>query len=185
MLLAPFFHIGEKTKMYFLKDNSNMLSEKKFSKKSPSKIDISSVLEQIGLLSRGKVSICSQGEALGGIAERPLTGRDTYNIRRSRTSLMSGCCLQRRVVGVWGQSPRSTGAGTVFLLGVGKAHGFSGLPPALIKRKRHLQASLPLNPLYGNIAVKGRSAIPPKASPCEHMLTFPLDNIRLFSRSEG
>lgn len=61
-----------------------MLSEKKFSKKSPSKIDISSVLEQIGLLSRGKVSICSQGEALGGIAERPLTGRDTYNIRRSR-----------------------------------------------------------------------------------------------------
>jgi hypothetical protein len=53
MLLAPFFHIGEKTKMCFLKDNSNMLSEKKFSKKSPSKIDISSVLEQIGLLSRG------------------------------------------------------------------------------------------------------------------------------------
>lgn len=24
----------------------------------------------------------------GGIAERPLTGRDTYNIRHSRTSLM-------------------------------------------------------------------------------------------------
>ena len=109
MLLAPFFHISEKTKMYFLKDNSNMLSEKKFSKKSPSKTDISSVLEQIGLLSRGKVSICSQGEALGGIAERPLTGRDTYNIRRSRTSKMFGCCLQRRVVGVWGQSPRKYG----------------------------------------------------------------------------
>jgi hypothetical protein len=54
VLLAPFFHIDEKTKMYFLKDNFNMLSEKKFSKKSPSKIDISSVLEQIGLLSRGK-----------------------------------------------------------------------------------------------------------------------------------
>lgn len=84
MLLAPFFHIGEKTKMYFLKDNSNMLSEKKFSKKSPSKIDISSVLEQIGLLSRGKVSICSQGEALGGIAERPLTAIFPYNGLRGR-----------------------------------------------------------------------------------------------------
>lgn len=61
--------------MYFLKDITNMLSEKKVSKKSPSKTDISSVLEQIGLLSRGKVSICSQGFALGGIAERPLTTR--------------------------------------------------------------------------------------------------------------
>ena len=124
MLLAPFFHIGEKTKMYFLKDNSNMLSEKKFSKKSPSKIDISSVLEQIGLLSRGKVSICSQGEALGGIAERPLTGRDTYNIRRSRTSLMSGCCLQRRVVGVWGQSPRKYGCRAESPAGCGQSPRF-------------------------------------------------------------
>ena len=75
VLLAPFFHIDEKTKMYFLKDIINMLSEKKVSKKSPSKMNISSVLEQIGLLSREKVSICSQGEALGGIAERPLTTR--------------------------------------------------------------------------------------------------------------
>ena len=66
------------------------------------------------------------------------------------------------LLGVWGQkAPGSTGAGLKVLLGVGKAHGFSGLPPALIKRKRHLQASLPLNPLCGNIAVKGRSAIPP------------------------
>lgn len=65
-----------------------MLSEKKVSKKSPSKTNISSVLEQIGLLSRGKVSICSprRGEAPegGGIAERPLTATNTYNIRRSR-----------------------------------------------------------------------------------------------------
>jgi hypothetical protein len=59
MLLAPFFHIDEKTKMYFLKDIINMSSQKKLSKKSPQKINISSVLEQIGLLSRGKVSICS------------------------------------------------------------------------------------------------------------------------------
>ena len=124
MLLAPFFHIGEKTKMYFLKDNSNMLFEKKFSKKSPSKIDISSVLEQIGLLSRGKVSICSQGKALGGIAERPLTGRDTYNIRRSRTSEMFGCCLQRRVVGVWGQSPRKYGCRAESPAGCGQSPRF-------------------------------------------------------------
>ena len=74
--------------------------------------------------------------------------------------------------GSGGIAPGSTGAGLKVLLGVGKAHGFSGLLPALIKRKRHLQASLPLNPLYVFVAVKGRSAIPPKASPCEHMLTF-------------
>lgn len=48
-----------------------MLSEKKVSKKSPSKTDISSVLEQIGLMSRGKVRICSP--VGGGIPERPLT----------------------------------------------------------------------------------------------------------------
>lgn len=83
MLLAPFFHIDEKTKMYFLKDIINMLSEKKVSKKSPSKMNISSVLEQIGLLSRGKSEHMLTPEG-GGIAERPLTGRDTYNIRRSR-----------------------------------------------------------------------------------------------------
>ena len=59
--------------MYFSNDILNMSSEEKVSKKSPSKIDVSSVLEQIGLMSRGKVSICSQGKALGGIAERPLT----------------------------------------------------------------------------------------------------------------
>lgn len=46
--------------MYFLKDIINMLSEKKVSKKSPSKMNISSVLEQIGLMSRGKVRICSR-----------------------------------------------------------------------------------------------------------------------------
>ena len=98
----------------------------------------------------------------GGIAERPLTATNTYNIRRSRNiKRCPGCCLQRRVWGSGGKAPGSTGAGLKVLLGVGKAHGFSGLPPALIKRKRHLQASLPLNPLYGNIPVKGRSAIPP------------------------
>jgi hypothetical protein len=48
---------------------------------------------------------------------------------------------------------------------VGKAHGFSGLPPALIKRKRHLQASLPLNSLYGNIPVKVGSYFLRKSPP--------------------
>lgn len=83
ILLTPFFHIDEKTKMYFLNDNSNMLSEKKVSKKSPSKTSISSVLEQIGLLSRGKSEHMLTPEG-GGIAERPLTATNTYNIRRSR-----------------------------------------------------------------------------------------------------
>ena len=64
-----------------------MLSEKKVSKKSPSKTKISSVLEQIGLLSRGKSEHMLTPEG-GGIAERPLTATNTYNIRRSRTSLM-------------------------------------------------------------------------------------------------
>lgn len=83
VLLAPFFHNDEKTKMYFLKDITNMLSEKKVSKKSPSKTDISSVLEQIGLLSRGESEHMLTPEG-GGIAERPLTAKYTYNIRRSR-----------------------------------------------------------------------------------------------------
>lgn len=125
VLLTPFFHIGEKTKMYFLNDITNMLSEKKVSKKSPSKMNISSVLEQIGLLSRGKkVSICSQGEALGGIAERPLT---------TRISIISGVAGHQRCSAAaydgesWGSggiAPGSTGAGLKVLLGVGKAHGF-------------------------------------------------------------
>lgn len=105
MLLAPFFHIDEKTKMYFLKDIINMLSEKKVSKKSPSKMNISSVLEQIGLLSRGKSEHMLTPEG-GGIAERPLTATNTYNIRRSRNiKRCSGCCLQRRVVGGLGAKP--------------------------------------------------------------------------------
>lgn len=140
--------------MYFSNDILNMSSQKKLSKKSHQKINISSVLEQIGLLSRGESEHMLTPEG-GGIAERPLTATNTYNIRRSRNiKRCSGCCLQRRVWGSGGKAPGSTGAGLKVLLGVGKAHGFSGLPPALIKRKRHLQESLPLNPLYGNIPVK-------------------------------
>lgn len=60
--------------MYFSNDILNMSSEKKVSKKSPSKTDISSVLEQIGLLSRGKSEHMLTPEG-GGIAERPLTAR--------------------------------------------------------------------------------------------------------------
>jgi hypothetical protein len=41
-------------------------------------------LEKSRILSRGKVSICSQGEALGGIAERPLTAIFPYNGLRGR-----------------------------------------------------------------------------------------------------
>ena len=110
VLLAPFFHIDEKTKMYFLKDIINMLSEKKVSKKSPSKMNISSVLEQIGLLSRGKVSICSQGEALGGIAERPLTTRIRIISGVAGTSFdVPAAAYNGELLGVWGQSPRKHG----------------------------------------------------------------------------
>ena len=47
----------------------------------------------------------------GGIAERPLTATNTYNIWRSRDIFWcSGCCLQRRVVGGLGaKSPRKHG----------------------------------------------------------------------------
>lgn len=38
--------------------------------------------------------------------------------------------------------------------------------------------------LYVSLPVKGRSAIPPKASPCEHMLTFPLDSSPICSKTE-
>ena len=125
VLLAPFFHIDEKTKMYFLKDIINMLSEKKVSKKSPSKMNISSVLEQIGLLSRGKVSICSQGEALGGIAERPLTTRIRIISGVAGHQRCSAAAYDGESWGSGGIAPGNPGAGTVFLLGVGKAHGLS------------------------------------------------------------
>ena len=88
------------------------------------------------------------------------------------------------LLGVWGQkAPGSTGAGLKVLLGVGKAHGFSGLPPALIKRKRHLQGLFLLTH-YAEISL---SRVVPVSLPPgrrEHILAFPLDNIRLFSRSE-
>lgn len=70
--------------MYFSNDILNMSSEEKVSAKKSRKIDISSVLEQIGLLSRGGESEHMLTPEGGGIAERPLTGRNTYNIRRSR-----------------------------------------------------------------------------------------------------
>lgn len=111
--------------MYFLKDIINMLSEKKVSKKSPSKMNISSVLEQIGLLSRGKVSICSQGEALGGIAERPLTTRIRIISGVAGHQRCSAAAYDGESWGSGGKAPGNPGAGTVFLLGVGKANGLS------------------------------------------------------------
>lgn len=142
-----------------------MLSEKKVSKKSPSKTKISSVLEQIGLLSRGKSEHMLTPEG-GGIAERPLTATNTYNIRRSRTSLMFRLLPTTASCGGLGAKPPEVRVqGRLLLLGVGKAHGFSGLPPALVKRKLHLQASLPLNPLCGNIAVKVGSYFLRKSPP--------------------
>ena len=114
------------------------------------------------------MSICSQGEALGGIAERPLTTRIRIISGVAGHQRCSAAAYDGESWGSGGKAPRSPGAGAVAPAGCGQSPRFV----LVIKRKlpscgRHL----PLNPLCGNIAVKGRSAIPPKASPCEHMLT--------------
>ena len=84
----------------------------------------------------------------------------------------SSCLSGDEPVG-FGATPQEPGCRAPgVLLGLGKAQGFlsSGLPPALIKRKRHLQASLPLNSLYGNWL---SSAVPVSLPPSrrEHILT--------------
>lgn len=62
----------------------------------------------------------------GGIAERPLTADCTYNIRRSRSIFdVPAAAYDGESWGSGGKAPGNPGAGTVFLLGVGKAHGLS------------------------------------------------------------
>lgn len=101
----------------------------------------------------------------GGIAERPLTATNTYNIRRSRNiKRCPGCCLRRRVVGVWGQSPREYGCRAESPAGCGQSPRFC-LINLVNKRKlppcgRHL----PLNPLYGIFCCQGRVVFSPKIS---------------------
>lgn len=92
----------------------------------------------------------------GGIAERPLTARIRTISGVAGTSFdVPAAAYDGESWGSGGIAPGSTGAGLKVLLGVGKAHGFSGLPPALIKRKLPpCGRQLPLNPLYGNIPVK-------------------------------
>lgn len=125
VLLTPFFHIDEKTKMYFLKDITNMLSEKKVSKKSSSKN------EHFFRLGTNRATVKGLSEHMltpegGGIAERPLTGRDTYNIRRSRTSKMFRLLPSTASCGGLGaKPPEARVQGRLLLLGVGKAHGLS------------------------------------------------------------
>lgn len=155
-----------------------MLSEKKVSKKSPSKMNISSVLEQIGLLSRGKVSICSQGFALGGIAERPLTTRMRIISGVAGHQRCSAAAYDGESWGVWGQSPREPGCRDGVPAGCGQSPRFV----LVIKRKlppcgRHL----PLNPLYGIFLLSRSGRI---FSINLENLHPTLDNIRLFSRSE-
>lgn len=92
----------------------------------------------------------------GGIAERPLTARIRTISGVAGTSFdVPAAAYDDESWGSGGIAPGSTGAGLKVLLGVGKAHGFSGLPPALIKRELPpCGRQLPLNPLYGNIPVK-------------------------------
>ena len=74
----------------------------------------------------------------GGIAERPLTADCTYNIRRSRSIFdVPAAAYNGELWGSGGKAPGNPGAGTVFLLGVGKAHGFV----LVIKRKLPLRSS--------------------------------------------
>lgn len=89
-----------------------MLSEKKVSKKSPSKMNKNEHFFRLGTnraIVKGKSEHMLTRRSLGRDSGTTLDNKDTYNIRRSRTSKMFGCCLRRRVVGVWGQSPREPG----------------------------------------------------------------------------
>lgn len=115
--------------------------------------------------------------SLGRDSGTTLDNKGTYNIRRSRTSKMFGCCLRRRVVGVWGQSPREPGCRDGVPAGCGQSPRF--VP--VIKRKlppcgRHLPPDL----LYGNIPLSRSGRI---FSINRENLHPTLDNIRLFSRS--
>lgn len=115
--------------------------------------------------------------SLGRDSGTTLDNKDTYNIRRSRTSKMFGCCLRRRVVGVWGQSPREPGCRDGVPAGCGQSPRFV----LVIKRKlppcgRHLPPDL----LYGNIPLSRSGRI---FSIYRENLHPTLDNIRLFSRS--
>ena len=80
--------------------------------------------------------------------------------------------------GSGGKAPGSTGAGLKVLLGVGKAHGFSGLPPALIKRNCHPAVVTFLLIHYAEISLSRSGRI------FSENLHPTLDNIRLLSRSE-
>ena len=130
------------------------------------------------------MSICSQGEALGGIAERPLTAIFPYNGLRGRdTCRWSFLLITRFTRQNRGLCPHPAGA-------TAPAPGLPGaLPPDPHTRRcrqqpEHQKMSRLRRILYVSLPVKGRSAIPPKASPCEHMLTFPLDSSPICSKTE-
>lgn len=97
------------------------------------------------------MSICSQGEALGGIAERPLTTRIRIISGVAGHQRCSAAAYDGESWGSGGKAPGSPGAGAVAPAGCGQSPRFV----LVIKRKlpscgRHL----PLNSLCGNIAVK-------------------------------
>lgn len=126
---------------------------------------------------KGKSEHMLTRRSLGRDSGTTLDNKDTYNIRRSRTSKMFGCCLRRRVVGVWGQSPREPGCRDGVPAGCGQSPRFV----LVIKRKlppcgRHLPPDL----LYGNIPLSRSGRI---FSINRENLHPTLDNIRLFSRS--
>ena len=130
------------------------------------------------------MSICSQGEALGGIAERPLTAIFPYNGLRGRDA-----CRWRFLLINAGGSPLKPWALPTPSRNTVPAPVLRGICPQTPTTRRCRQQpdikDVRLRRiLYVSLPVKGRSAIPPKASPCEHMLTFPLDSSPICSKTE-
>lgn len=149
MLFNSFLPYERKIKCIFLTTLLICLFQKTFLKNPPKKQTLLTSWNKWGYCQGEKWAYAHPGG--GRDSGTSLDSKDTYNIRRSRTSKMFGCCLQRRVVGVWGQSPRKYGCRAESPAGCGQSPRFGlvnkrKLPPC----GRHL----PLCLLYGNIPVK-------------------------------
>ena len=72
------------------------------------------------------MSICSKGEALGGIAERPLTCKIRIISGVAGTSFdVPAAAYNGECGGLGAKPPEARVQGRLLLLGVGKAHGLS------------------------------------------------------------
>ena len=126
------------------------------------------------------MSICSQGEALGGIAERPLTTRIRIISGVAGHQRCSAAAYDGESWGSGGIAPGSPGAGAVAPAGCGQSPRFV----LVIKRKLPSCGRTFLLIHYAEIFL---SRVVPLSLPRLRLVSicslFPLDNIRLFSRS--